>query len=248
MSERAAAAVELAPVREMAELDACVALQRAVWGYADGDVLPRRMFVLANHLGGQVFGARVAGELAGFAMALPGVRDGAAYLHSHMLAVLPPYRDLGLGRRLKLLQREDALQRGIDLMEWTFDPMQAKNAYFNLQRLGAVSCRYEPNFYGDLPSTLQPGLATDRLVARWWLRSERVAQALAGAEQTKGVVERIRLLPEEGGTARAQRCLRDAMQDAFARGLYLGGFMRGPGGGGTYLLCDAARTDPRYGL
>ena len=82
-------AVELAPMRTMAELDACVELQRAVWGYTEGDVLPRRIFVLANHIGGQVFGARVAGEIAGFLMALPGARDGVSYLHSHMLAVLP---------------------------------------------------------------------------------------------------------------------------------------------------------------
>ena len=157
-------AIEVRPLTSVRELDACVALQVAVWGYADGDVIPRRVFVVANHIGGQVFGAMVDGALAGFAMALPGVREEEVYLHSHMLAVLPQYRNARLGRRLKLAQRVDALERGFRVMEWTFDPLEIKNAYFNLHRLGATCARYEEDFYGPSSSPLQGGLPTDRFV------------------------------------------------------------------------------------
>ena len=95
-----------------------------------------------------------------------------------MLAVLPQYRNTGLGRRLKLAQRDDALERGIDLMEWTFDPLEIKNAHLNIARLGAIARRYMRNIYGPSTSPLQGGLPTDRLVVEWWLRSERVRRAL----------------------------------------------------------------------
>ena len=128
------------------------------------------------------------------------------------------------------------MERGIGLIEWTFDPLQVKNAYFNLHRLGAVSSRYEPDFYGDLRSRLQPGLATDRLVAQWWLCSARVSRAIAGEEPAEATEERIRFAPGDKSAAEVQRALRESMQDAFARGLLLSGFTKGPDGGGTYLL------------
>lgn len=166
------------------ELEACVQLQVDVWGYADGDVIPRRVFLVAQKIGGQVLGAfdtdraDAAGSMVGFALALPGVKTSSgqpvSYLHSHMLAVREGYRNAGIGRRLKLAQREDALQRGITRMEWTFDPLEIKNAHLNLHRLGAIVRRYEPNFYGSSSSRLQGGLPTDRLVAEWWMDSPRV--------------------------------------------------------------------------
>src|ERR1700744_2673954 len=141
------------------------------------------MFLLEMKIGGQVVGACVpGGKMIGFAMALPAYRDGMPYLHSHMLAVLPEYRNAGLGRRLKLAQRDDALSRGFDLMEWTFDPLEIKNAYFNLERLGAIARRYNVNQYGITSSPLQGGLPTDRLVAEWWLKSKRVEQLLANGK------------------------------------------------------------------
>jgi len=110
--------------------------------------------------------------------------------------VLPEYRNAGLGRRLKLAQRDDALERGIDRMEWTFDPLEIKNAHLNIARLGAIARRYMRNIYGPSTSPLQGGLPTDRLVVEWWLKSERVRRAL-GEETTEQatvadeVVERI---------------------------------------------------------
>lgn len=177
------AAIKIASLHTLDQFQGCVDLQLAVWGYSDGDLIPRRMFLLADRIGGQVLGAFDGEKIVGFAMALPGFRAGQPYLHSHMLAVLPEYRDLGLGRRLKLAQRDDAIARGFELMEWTFDPLEIKNAHLNIARLGAICRRYYPDFYGPSSSPLQGGLPTDRLYAEWWLRSRRVRRILGEAGQ-----------------------------------------------------------------
>jgi predicted GNAT superfamily acetyltransferase len=164
----------------IAEFEACVRVEREVWKSADIDVVPIPVFVIASHTGGQVLGAFASTELIGFAMAITGWRDRAPFLHSHMAAVLGPYQNRGVGRRLKLAQREDALARGIQLIEWTFDPLVTKNAYFNFMKLGAVAKRYLPNAYGITTSPLHGSLPTDRLVAEWHLGSKRVLDLLAG--------------------------------------------------------------------
>jgi predicted GNAT superfamily acetyltransferase len=161
------------------ELRACVTLQKEVWNFSDADLVPLRMFVVADKIGGQVMGAFESGAMVGFALSIPGTRSGHLYLHSHMLAVRKEHRNSGLGRRLKLLQREDALARGIDLIEWTFDPLEIKNAYLNIEKLGAIMRRYNINQYGTTSSPLQGGLPSDRLIAEWWLKSKRVETLLA---------------------------------------------------------------------
>ena len=130
------------------ELRSCVALQKEVWNFTDAELVPLRMFVVAEKVGGQVMGAFEGSDMVGFALSVPGTRSGHVYLHSHMLAVRKDHRNSGLGRRLKLLQREDALARGIELIEWTFDPLEIKNAYLNVERLGALARRYTINQYG----------------------------------------------------------------------------------------------------
>ena len=239
--------IRIAKLEALSDLQQCVDLQVAVWGYADGDVIPRRMFLIAQRIGGQVMGAFAGERMVGFAMGLPGFREGSAYLHSHMLAVLPEYRNAGLGRRLKLAQREDAVERGFALMEWTFDPLEIKNAYLNLHRLGAVARRYQPDFYGPSSSPLQGGLPTDRLYAEWWLQSERVVRALRDElPEAKGVVERVEVPAEiyawkrepeaRERAAAVQRRVREGLQGAFGRGLGVVDFVRGEAGDGTYLL------------
>ncbi len=166
------------------EYGSCVGVERAVWKSADVDVVPVPLFVVAAETGGQVLGAFYGDELVGFTMAIAGFRRGKPFLHSHMNAVLDRYRDHGIGRKLKLFQREDALARGIDLIEWTFDPLIMKNAYFNLMRLGAIARRYIPDAYGITSSPLHAALPTDRLVAEWQLRSPRVIRVLAGKRAT----------------------------------------------------------------
>src|SRR5207302_8106454 len=159
---------------ELDEIRACVALQKEVWNFTDLELVQLRMFVVAEKVGGQVIGAFDGIEIVGFALSIPGARGGHSYLHSHMLAVRSCYRNSGLGRRMKLAQRDDALARGFELMEWTFDPLEIKNAYLNLEKLGAITRRYTVNQYGVSSSPLQGGLPTDRLVAEWWMKSKRV--------------------------------------------------------------------------
>jgi predicted GNAT superfamily acetyltransferase len=161
--------------------------------------------------------------------------------------VLSEYRNLGLGRRLKLAQREDALARGIDRMEWTFDPLEIKNAHLNMVRLGAIARRYRRDFYGPSTSPLQGGLPTDRLVAEWWLRSERVTRLLGGeAAEPVEIVERITVPgavyqwkrdAEQRKLAEAlQSKNRIALESAFARGLAVTGYERSAEGDGCFLI------------
>ncbi len=237
-------------LHELYEFQQCVDIQGAVWGYEDNDIVPRRMFLLAQRIGGQVIGGfkqdGTDRTMAGFAMALPAYRDGQVYLHSHMLAVLPEYRNSGLGKRLKLAQRDDALARGIERMEWTYDPLEIKNAYLNLAKLGAISRRYQPDFYGPSSSPLQGGLPTDRLYAEWILRSSRVEAALRGTPLLQETVGRISVPKAVGEWKRApelrahaeklQAENRTAFQAAFREGLAVTGYERDPEGNGVFLL------------
>jgi len=159
------------------EFHACVRLQREVWGEADLEIEPVTMFVVASITGGQVLGAFDGENLVGYTLAVVGLRQGVIYLHSHQTAVRSAYRNRGVGRMLKLFQRDEALGRQIRLVEWTFDPLELKNAHFNLNRLGAICRRYIPNLYGVTTSPLHRGIETDRLVAEWRLDSPRVIAA-----------------------------------------------------------------------
>lgn len=235
------------------ELEACVRLQIETWGYDDGDVIPRRMFKVAQRVGGQAIGAfDPAGEMVGFAMSIPGMkpdpdaaRPQVPYLHSHMLAVTPKYRNAGLGRRLKLYQRAEAVSRGIQLMEWTFDPLEIKNAYLNIHRLGVIVRSYSPNFYGVSSSRLQAGLPTDRLHAEWWMESERVKAILSGIPYSPPQIQETIMVPKAIATWKAESVSRaQAVQAenrerflaAFGRGLAVVGFQTDDEGNGIYEL------------
>jgi predicted GNAT superfamily acetyltransferase len=179
-------------LESLPELRAAVHLQQEIWGFSDIELLPLRLFVVARKVGGQVIGAFDGERMIGFLISIPGIRRGEMYLHSHMMGVQAPYRNLGVGRMLKIAQREEALARNIQLVEWTFDPLEIKNAYFNIERLGAVVCRYVLNQYGTTSSHLHGGLPTDRCVAEWNLDSERVLNILEGRPVSHdGVVERV---------------------------------------------------------
>ena len=215
--------IEIRQLSTEPDLREALALQKTIWGWADIDLIPFRMFVVATKIGGQVLGAFTDGRMVAFSLAIPGLKpDGKAYLHSHMLGVLPEYRNAGLGRRLKLRQKDDALARGLDLIEWTFDPLELKNAHFNLERLGAIVRKYVRNQYGLSTSPLHGGLPTDRCVAEWWIRKPRVKVE---------VVERIHV-PADIGEARAMQSeIADRFEQFIARGLAVIGME-----GGSYLL------------
>ena len=170
--------IEVRHCHSLAEFEEGVGIERLIWG--EEITVPAPIFVVADHTGGQVLGAFDGNKMVGVTLALAGFRGRLQFLHSHMTGVLPEYQNLGVGRRLKLFQRQEALRSGIPLVEWTFDPLELKNARFNLALLGAVARRYIPDCYGVTSSPLHAGLPTDRLVAEWWLDSTRVKEILAG--------------------------------------------------------------------
>ncbi len=229
------------------ELRPCVTLQKEVWNFTDAELVPLRMFVVAEKVGGQVMGAFEGTDMVGFALSVPGTRSAHVYLHSHMLAVRKDHRNSGLGRRLKLFQREDALARGIELIEWTFDPLEIKNAYLNIERLGALARRYTINQYGITSSPLQGGLPSDRLIAEWWLKSKRVETLIATGknppfqcDSTITVPAQIyewKATPETRVKAQqVQERNREEFLRAFSHGLAVLGYERDPEGNGKFLL------------
>ena len=237
--------IETRPLTEREDLKSVVRLQRQIWGFEDVDLIPLRLFVVASKIGGQVYGAFDDTQLIGFCMAIPGLKPGGkTYLHSHMLGVLAEYRNSGVGRALKLTQRDDALSRGIDLIAWTFDPLELKNAFFNMERLGAVVRRYVPNQYGTTSSPLHGGLPTDRCIAEWWIASARVNTILSGQTFERPPVETSIAIPSDIATIRAHDSARarDIQQRAceqfrasFDRELAVIGFEKSEQSG-TYLL------------
>jgi predicted GNAT superfamily acetyltransferase len=229
------------------EMQAAFSLHKEVWNFSDAELVPVRMFVVASKIGGQVIGAFDRNELIAFALAIPGIRHGHSYLHSQMLAVRQGYRNAGLGRQMKLYQREDALARGIELMEWTFDPLEIKNAYLNIEKLGAIARRYSVNQYGLTSSPLQGSLPSDRLVAEWWMKSKRVESVLAGAHRPGFDARAYIDVPAEIYDWKAAAATRDhalAVQQknreqfarAFADGLSVLGYERNERGDGRFLL------------
>ena len=179
------------------EFHTCVELQREIWGEADLEIEPVTMFVVASITGGQVLGAFDGEKMVGFTLAVVGWRQNLTYLHSHQTGVSAAYRDRGVGRMLKLLQRDEALGRGIRLVEWTFDPLETKNAHFNLNRLGAICRRYVPDLYGVTTSPLHRGIPTDRLVAEWRLDSARVAAAIRDLAPEAAEAPAVIEMPQE---------------------------------------------------
>ena len=229
------------------EYEACLQMQRDVWQFSDLDVTPLRSFVITRRGGGFTIGAfDKSNKLVGFAHALAAFDEKLRpYYYSQMLAVEPRLQNAGIGVKLKLAQRDHALKTGVPLMTWTFDPLQSRNAYLNLVKLGGVVRKYQLNYYGNKSSSaLHRGLDSDRLFVEWWVRSERVADALAGkrrAERAEAVVE----LPRDI-EAMKQRDLEEArswqlrVREEFLKwlneGLYCAGFEADPTGGHSRYL------------
>ena len=165
------------PLTELAEFEKCVELQRECFGMSDIDLFPPRYFVVLSAIGGLVLGAFDGDRLVGFSNSMPGLRDGAPYWHSQVLAVAKDHWNSGIGFELKLAQRDQARQRGIQRIEWTFDPLESKNAYFNIEKLGAIVRRYKVNYYGRIVSALHSGLDSDRVIAEWWIDDPRIKPA-----------------------------------------------------------------------
>ena len=162
------------PLTEIDEFEQCVDLQRECFGMADVDLFPKRFYVVLNSIGGLVLGALDGDKVVGFLNSMPGIKAGAPYWYSQVMAVAKEYWNSGIGSQLKLAQRDQARQRGVHRVEWTFVPLESKNAYLNLAKLGAIVRRYHVNYYGEIASALHSGLESDRVVAEWWIDRPRV--------------------------------------------------------------------------
>jgi predicted GNAT superfamily acetyltransferase len=171
--------VSIRQIETFAELRAVEELQKEVWGIPDIDVVPLTQLIAAKAAGGVLLGAFDRETLVGFVYGFVAEEDGEMAHHSHMLAVKHAYRNFNLGYKLKLAQREEVLARGINLITWTFDPLQSLNAYFNFGKLGVICDRYMINFYGEEASSFLHQSGTDRFWVKWWLTSDRVIKRLS---------------------------------------------------------------------
>lgn len=237
--------IEVRVLSEYNDLAEAVRLQKEIWGFEEIELLPVRLFVVATKIGGQVLGAFDGSKMIGFCLCIPGLKPGGqTYLHSHMMGVLSAYQNRGIGRLLKSEQRLDALSRGICLIEWTFDPLELKNAFFNIERLGAVVRRYVLNQYGTTSSHLHGGLPTDRCVAEWYIGSPRVELTLEGRVPPRHEVTARISVPVDIADIRKtdprrardiQLSVSEQFMMQFEKGLAVIGFERSPQAG-TYLL------------
>ena len=168
--------ITIREISDVAEVRAVEELQKEIWGIPDLDVVPLTQLVAAKEAGGVLIGAFDRETLVGFVYGFPSFEHGALAHHSHMLAVKPAYRNYDLGRRLKLAQREHVLAQGMELISWTFDPLQSLNAHFNFGKLGVFADKYLPNFYGEDAASFLHQTGTDRLWVTWLISSERVQQ------------------------------------------------------------------------
>src|SRR5487761_124316 len=231
----------------------CGDLQRTIWGYTEPELYPLRLFVNLGRAGGLVLGAFTpGGDLIGFTAAMPAWRGKQRYYHSLSLGVLPGYQGQGVGKALKREQRRRALRAGIERIEWTFDPMRAKNALFNLEKLGAVVRHYVPDYYGAVESRLQQGLPSDRLICEWQLRSGRVRRAAKGLASHHGAGPPAAVVPippdfvaiaaNQSTVARnLQAKVRRDLLRRLRRGLVITGFLL-DGSSCAYLLDKESRA------
>jgi len=178
---------DLTTLTEFAQV---VELEREIWGTGYDDVVPLSILSISTFRGGVLIGAFDGARMVGFVYSLPGLKHGRPMQWSHMLGVVDEFRNDGLGLRLKMLQRERALAMGLDLVEWTFDPMQTLNAYLNFTKLGVIVDEYEVNVYGKSMSPLHGGNPTDRFVAQWRIRENTIPAVPTGKEMVVNWIDR----------------------------------------------------------
>ncbi len=178
---------------DLAACDEAVRLQRETWG--DAVVVPANLLLATVHAGGFLGLAYVGIDAVGFVYSFYGVRDWRFVHHSHMLAVLPAHRGGEIARELKAAQRDYCLERGLEVVTWTMDPLESRNARFNFAKLGAYAPEYHENFYGDMPDKLNAGLASDRFVLEWPIATDRVARRLRDEDAVPALADAAREVP-----------------------------------------------------
>ena len=240
--------MEIRQVKTIEEYDDCVKLQREVFGLPDLEISPRRHLIVSEQAGGWTLGAFSGGKLVGFVHHLSAVKENRIFGYSHMMAVAAEYQNQGVGAQLKWAQRARAMSEGRDFIKWTFEPVRARNAHFNLNRLGVVVRSYAVNFYGTDYGTnperaVGPiGMDSDRLFARWELRSPRVEALSERREFSTGEPDETIEIPNDF-SALLKSDPRAAKAEALRiREEFLGAFSAG-------LVCRAFQRDnerPRY--
>lgn len=233
--------IEIRECTTLEELAACVDLQREVFALPEIELSPVRHFVVTKNAGGFVLGAFSDGEMVGFVLSVPAFLRGEKAFYSHMTAVRADFQSFGVGARLKWSQRSRALELGVQYVKWTYEPWKARNAYFNLEKLGAVVSEYQPNFYGTDYSTSaltgkKIGLASDRVFAEWHLESPKVEALASGnklGEQREPAAVIVIMndwldLVENDPTKalEQQKRIRSEFEEAFGRGLVGRDFVR----------------------
>ena len=237
MPVRVKSEIEIRECTTLDELAACVDLQREVFTLPEIEISPVRHFVVTKNAGGFALGAFAEGKLVGFVLSVPAFLRGEKAFYSHMTAVRSAFQSFGIGQRLKWAQRSRALELGVSLIKWTFEPVKARNAFFNLEKLGAIVTEYHENFYGtDYSSSRTIGLASDRLFAEWHLESEKVVRLAAGESFAESndpaalIVVPVNwsdLVEGDPEAALAEQLrIRGEFQTAFTAGMVARGFAR----------------------
>ncbi len=239
--------IEIRECETLKELAQCVQLQREVFALPELEISPVRHLVVTKHAGGFTLGAFAGEKLVGFVLSVPAFLRGEKAFYSHMTAVAQDFQSFGIGAKLKWAQRVRSLNEGVKYVKWTFQPVMARNAYFNLEKLGAIIRHYEPNFYGtDYSTSHNPceiGLDSDRLFAEWDLESEKVRKLEKGErfEETSEIIQKIEIPNDWNELVKSnpnnaieqQNRLKEEFQTAFAEGLIARGFER-------------SETNPKY--
>ena len=233
--------IEIRECKTLDELAECVQLQREVFALPEVELSPVRHFVVTRNAGGFTLGAYIGGRLAGFVLSVPAFMRGERAFYSHMTGVRPEYQSLGIGAKLKWAQRTRAMSEGVRYLKWTFEPVKARNAHFNLEKLGATVCEFQPNFYGtdyatDPGSGRKIGMQSDRLFAEWDLESPKVRALAAGEKYIEPgapsatisiMSDWLSLVDSDPERALAEQLrIRDEFVEAFARGLIGRAFRR----------------------
>ncbi len=223
------------------DLTACTRLQREVFALPDIEISPVRHLVVTKHAGGFTLGAFAEDKLVGFVLSVPAFFGSEKFFYSHMTAVSSEFQSYGIGAELKWAQREKALTENIKLIKWTFQPVQARNAFFNLEKLGAIVRRYKPNFYGTDYSTSNKqgekiGLDSDRLFAEWNLEDEKVIKLASGENYVEtGKIARTIEIPNDWNyllktdtefAKSEQTRVKNEFEKAFAENLICKSFVR----------------------
>ncbi|MEK7725034.1 MAG: GNAT family N-acetyltransferase [Acidobacteriota bacterium] len=230
--------IEIRECTTFEELSDCVQLQRDVFGLPEIEISPVRHLIVTKNAGGFSLGAFVDEKLIGFVLSVPAFLHGEKAYYSHMTAVLKEFQSYGIGAKLKWAQREKSVELGVKFIKWTYQPVLARNAFFNLEKLGVIIKHYEPNFYGtDYPTADKNlGLDSDRLFAEWHLESDKVNALAKGEKYVETAEAKVEIeIPNDWNelvkndlvqAIAEQKRIKDGFQKALAEGLICKGFLR----------------------